>query len=76
MSEWFVFQTVFQGFHLSTLGGRLVMALAGAGLALTVAIAFATSVKVFGIGLLGRSLQRVEPVSAARPSGSDYLAWA
>jgi hydrogenase-4 component B len=65
VSEWFVFQTVFQGFHLSTLGGRLVMALAGAGLALTVAIAFATSVKVFGIGLLGRSLQRVEPVSSS-----------
>jgi hydrogenase-4 component B len=57
VSEWYVFQTVFQGFHLSSLGGRLVMALAGAGLALTVAIAFATFVKVFGIGLLGRSVR-------------------
>jgi hydrogenase-4 component B len=55
VSEWYVFQTVFQGFHLDTLSGRLVMALAGAGLALTVAVAFATFVKVFGIGLLGRS---------------------
>jgi hydrogenase-4 component B len=63
VSEWFVFQTVFQGFHLSTLGGRLAMALAGAGLALTVAVAFATSVKVFGIGLLGRSLSRADPVT-------------
>ena len=34
VSEWFVFQTVFQGFHLPTLGGRLVLALTGAGLAL------------------------------------------
>ncbi len=55
VSEWYVFQTVFQGFHLETLSGRLVMALAGAGLALTVAVAFATFVKVFGVGLLGRS---------------------
>lgn len=53
VSEWFVFQTVFQGFHLSGLGGRLVLALAGAGLALTAAVAFATFVKLFGIGLLG-----------------------
>lgn len=63
VSEWFVFQTVFQGFHLSTLGGRLATALAGAGLALTVAVAFATFVKVFGIGLLGRSVRSVKPVS-------------
>ena len=54
VSEWFVFQTVFQGFHLPTLGGRLVLALTGAGLALTVAVAFATFVKLIGIGVLGR----------------------
>jgi hypothetical protein len=52
-SEWFVFQTVFQGFHLAGLTSRLVVALAGAGLALTAAIALATFVKLFGIGLLG-----------------------
>jgi hydrogenase-4 component B len=62
VSEWYVFQTVFQGFHLHSLAGRLVMALAGAGLALTVAIAFATFVKVFGIGLLGRSRQSGAPL--------------
>ena len=55
VSEWYMFETVFQGFRLDTLTGRLAMALAGAGLALTVAIAFATYVKVFGVGLLGRS---------------------
>ncbi|MGH7029307.1 MAG: proton-conducting transporter membrane subunit [Stellaceae bacterium] len=55
VSEWYLFQTVFQGFHLSTMGGRLVLALAGAGLALTVAIALAAIVKLIGIGLLGRT---------------------
>jgi formate hydrogenlyase subunit 3/multisubunit Na+/H+ antiporter MnhD subunit len=55
VSEWYVFQTVFQGFRLDTLAARLTMALAGAGLALTVAVAFATYVKVFGVGLLGRT---------------------
>jgi formate hydrogenlyase subunit 3/multisubunit Na+/H+ antiporter MnhD subunit len=53
VSEWYDFQTVFQGFHLPDLAGRLVLALAGAGLALVAAVAFATFVKVFGIGLLG-----------------------
>jgi formate hydrogenlyase subunit 3/multisubunit Na+/H+ antiporter MnhD subunit len=65
VSEWYVFQTVFQGFHLGTLGGRMAMALAGAGLALTAAVAFATFVKVFGIGLLGRSTQKFDPASPA-----------
>jgi hydrogenase-4 component B len=65
VSEWYVFQTVFQGFHLGTVADRLAMALAGAGLALTAAVAFATFVKVFGIGLLGRSSRSVAPVSAA-----------
>jgi hydrogenase-4 component B len=64
VSEWYVFQTVFQGFHLSTLGGRLVLALAGAGLALTVAVAFAAFVKLIGIGLLGRAAGRT-PTPAA-----------
>lgn len=53
VSEWYLFQTFFQGFRLHSLAGRLTDALAGAGLALTAAVAFATYVKVFGIGLLG-----------------------
>jgi len=55
VSEWYVFQTVFQGFHLASLASRLVAAIAGAGLALTVAIALATFIKAIGIGLLGDS---------------------
>ncbi len=62
VSEWYLFQTFFQGFHLAGLGSRLAAALAGAGLALTAAIAFATFVKVFGIGLLGRGEQRATVV--------------
>jgi hydrogenase-4 component B len=62
VSEWYMFETFFQGFRLDTLTSRLVMALAGAGLALTVAIAFATYVKVFGIGLLGRSSRIFPPI--------------
>ncbi|WP_158215154.1 proton-conducting transporter transmembrane domain-containing protein [Candidimonas nitroreducens] len=53
VSEWFAFQTVFQGFHLDDLGSKLILALAGAGLALTAAVALATFIKLFGVGLLG-----------------------
>jgi formate hydrogenlyase subunit 3/multisubunit Na+/H+ antiporter MnhD subunit len=62
-SEWFTFQTLFQGFHLPDLTSRLVAAVAGAGLALTAAIALAAFVKVFGLGLLGRSAKGVEPIA-------------
>lgn len=65
VSEWLVFQTVFQGFHLPGMGGRLVLALAGAGLALTAAVAFATFVKLFGIGLLGAGNHVAGRVGAA-----------
>jgi hydrogenase-4 component B len=63
VSEWYMFETVFQGFRLDTLTSRLVVALTGAGLALTVAVAFATYVKVFGIGLLGRSARNYPPIA-------------
>jgi hydrogenase-4 component B len=53
VSEWYVFQSVFQGFHLSAFTGRLVLVLAGAGFALAAAVALATFVKLFGLGLLG-----------------------
>ena len=65
VSEWYLFQTFFQGFHLSSLASRLTATLAGAGLALTVAIAFATFIKVFGIGLLGRREQNGSRIPAS-----------
>jgi formate hydrogenlyase subunit 3/multisubunit Na+/H+ antiporter MnhD subunit len=71
VSEWYVFQTVFQGFHLDTLAARLTLALAGAGLALTAAVALATYVKAFGVGLLGRSsaIEGTVPDSSAAAVG-------
>ena len=63
VSEWYMFETVFQGFRLDTLVSRLTLALAGAGLALTVAVAFATYVKVFGVGMLGRSVRNFPPIA-------------
>ncbi len=64
VSEWYLFQTFFQGFHLAGLASRMTAALAGAGLALTAAISFAVSVKLFGIGLLGRAPRNGAAVSA------------
>jgi NADH:ubiquinone oxidoreductase subunit 5 (subunit L)/multisubunit Na+/H+ antiporter MnhA subunit len=73
VSEWYLFQTFFQGFHLNSLGSRLTAALAGAGLALTAAVAFATFLKVFGIGLLGRSDRENAPVPIANAAGVGLL---
>jgi hydrogenase-4 component B len=65
VSEWYLFQVFFQGFHLSSLASRMTAALAGAGLALTVAIAFAIFIKLFAIGLLGRAERSVVPMPTA-----------
>lgn len=73
VSEWFVFQTVFQGFHLPILGARLVLALTGAGLALTAAVAFATFVKVVGLGVLGRETKRLAPIQRIYSATVGFL---
>lgn len=73
VSEWYLFQTFFQGFHLGDLASRLTAALAGAGLALTAAIAFAASVKVLGIGLLGRADQQAKPVPPGNSAAVGLL---
>jgi formate hydrogenlyase subunit 3/multisubunit Na+/H+ antiporter MnhD subunit len=64
VSEWFTFQTLFQGFHLHGLPGRLTLALAGAGMALTAAIALATFIKLIGLGVLGRQADSGQPLRA------------
>jgi hydrogenase-4 component B len=73
VSEWYLFQTFFQGFHLASLGSRLTAALAGAGLALTVAVALAVFVKVFGIGLLGRAAPDARRVPAGTSAAVGIL---
>jgi formate hydrogenlyase subunit 3/multisubunit Na+/H+ antiporter MnhD subunit len=52
-TEWYIFQTLFQGTQVNNLVARLTIALAAAGLALVAAVALATFVKLFGVGLLG-----------------------
>ena len=66
VSEWFTFQTLFQGFHLDSLGGRLTLSLAGAGMALTAAVAFATFIKLVGLGVLGRGVREDAPAVSVR----------
>lgn len=55
VSEWYLFQSLFHDFTLKGDGSRIALALSGAGLALTAAIALATMVKLFGVGLLGHN---------------------
>ncbi len=69
VSEWYLFQTVFQDFRLHGALAQIALAFAGAGLALTAAIALATMVKLFGIGLLGKN-GVPGPAGAARRKGA------
>ena len=73
VSEWYIFQTLFQGTQATTLISRLTLALAAAGLALTAAVALATFVKVFGIGLLGDGHEAPAPISPMRSGGVFVL---
>lgn len=73
VSEWYLFQTFFQAFHVQALPGRVTLVLGGAGLALTAAIAFAMSIKVFGLGLLGRPAQPTPPLPLRHQCGVFLL---
>ncbi len=61
MSEWLILEMLFHDFTLGVTGLRVVMVVAGAGVALTAALSLASAVKVIGIGLQG--------AHAARPAG-------
>ncbi|MHB8253286.1 MAG: proton-conducting transporter transmembrane domain-containing protein [Acidiferrobacter sp.] len=69
VSEWYLFQTIFQAFQLHDIGARLALAFGGAGLALTAAIALAAMAKVFGVGLLGKNGTDPRPSRAGRRIG-------
>ncbi|CAG4930616.1 proton-conducting transporter membrane subunit [Acidithrix sp. C25] len=58
VSEWFLFQTLFQAFRFTSSTGRVALALAGAGIALTAALSLATMMKVLGVGMLGKNQNR------------------
>ena len=72
VSEWYVFQALFQGMQVKAITARLTITLAAAGLALVVAVALATFAKLFGIGLLGDGRNQSTYISPAR-SGSVFV---
>ena len=68
VSEWFLLESLMQQFRVPGLGYRLVLALAGAVVALTVGFAGVTFVRLVGLIVLGRG---TEP----GPAGGEY-GWA
>ena len=65
VSEWFLLESLMQQFRVPGLGYRLVLALAGAAVALTVGFAGVTFVRLVGLIVLGRA-------TAPGPSGREY----
>jgi hydrogenase-4 component B len=66
VSEWYIFQTLFQGMQMNVVAARLTIALSAAGLALVAAVALATFAKLFGIGLLGDGQIDSSPIHFGR----------
>ena len=57
VSEWFLLESLMQQFRVPGLGYRLVLALAGAAVALTVGFAGVTFVRLVGLVVLGRGTE-------------------
>ena len=57
VSEWFLLESLMQQFRVPGLGYRLVLALAGAAVALTVGFAGVTFVRIVGLIVLGRGTE-------------------
>jgi NADH:ubiquinone oxidoreductase subunit 5 (subunit L)/multisubunit Na+/H+ antiporter MnhA subunit len=57
VSEWFLLESLMQQFRVPGLGYRLVLALAGAAVALTVGFAGVTFVRLLGLIVLGRGTE-------------------
>jgi hydrogenase-4 component B len=66
VSEWFLLEALMQQFRVPGLGFRLVLAIAGAAVALTAGFAGVTFVRLIGLVVLGR------PRSAATAGRPDY----
>ncbi len=68
VSEWFLLESLMQQFRVPGLGYRLVLALAGAAVALTAGFAGVTFVRLVGLIVLGRGPdQRLPAALAAAP---------
>jgi hydrogenase-4 component B len=70
VSEWLTLQALLRSAELGSVGGKIVFALCGAGLALTAGLAVTCFVKAFAMSFLGvRRLDASRPVrEAARPA--------
>jgi hydrogenase-4 component B len=68
VSEWFLLESLMQQFRVPGLGYRLVLALAGAAVALTAGFAGVTFVRLVGLIVLGRGTPK-------HPDGANY-GWA
>ena len=81
VSEWFLLESLMQQFRVPGLGYRLVLALAGAAVALTVGFAGVTFVRLVGLIVLGRGTEpagpgRVRLGRAGRSAGAvGWAAW-
>jgi hydrogenase-4 component B len=65
VSEWFLLEALMQQFRIPGLGFRLVLALAGAAVALTAGFAGVTFVRLTGLVVLGPPVQPGQPSSQA-----------
>ena len=72
VSEWFLLEALMQQFRVPGLGYRLVLALAGAAVALTFGFAGVTFVRLVGLIVLGRGRESSQSVP---PAGAGY-GWA
>ena len=68
VSEWFLLESLMQQFRVPGLGYRLVLALAGAAVALTAGFAGVTFVRLVGFVVLGR---RPSPPESGAPDSGD-----
>jgi hydrogenase-4 component B len=76
VSEWFLLEALMQQFRIPGLGFRLVLALAGAAVALTAGFAGVTFVRLIGLVVLGHSAQLPAPAgSGARAAMNQDYGW-
>jgi NADH:ubiquinone oxidoreductase subunit 5 (subunit L)/multisubunit Na+/H+ antiporter MnhA subunit len=75
VSEWFLLESLMQQFRVPGLGYRLVLALAGAAVALTAGFAGVTFVRLVGLIVLGNRTPEHRAAPSAAPAGADY-GWA
>jgi hydrogenase-4 component B len=75
VSEWFLLESLMQQFRVPGLGYRLVLALAGAAVALTAGFAGVTFVRLVGLIVLGRGTDRRLPAPFAARGLVEY-GWA